>query len=272
MKKILALILTIAAVCCFASCGGNNQTADTNSDDVKTNSQQTESDVDYIKNKGTLVIGVTDYEPMNYKENDEWTGFDTEFANAVAEKLGVKAEFKEIEWDNKIMELNSKSLDSVWNGMTLTDEVKNSMSCSKPYVVNAQVVVMDKDKIDNYKSIEDFSDVAFVAEAGSAGEAAVLDAGYNCTAVSSQADALLEVSSGAADACVIDITMAKAMTGEGTSYSSLKEGLALTSEEYGIGFRKDSDLTQEVNKIIDELKADGTLDKLAEKYNLTLAE
>lgn len=270
MKKFLAMVLAVATVFCFAACS-TKQNGDSNAptdNDVKTQV----SDLDYIKNKGTLVIGITDYEPMNYKENDEWTGFDTEFAQAVAEKLGVTAEFKEIEWDNKIMELDSKALDTVWNGMTLTDEVKNSMSCSKPYVVNAQVVVMDKDKIDNYKSIEDFADITFVAEAGSAGEAAILDANYECTAVSSQSDALLEVASGAADACVIDITMAKAMTGEGTSYAQLKEGLALTSEEYGIGFRKGSDLTEEVNKIIDELKADGTLIKLAEKYNLTLAE
>ncbi len=273
MKKILALILAVATVFCFASCGKQ----ETKEADVKTSAPAADtgnkdSDADYIVNKGTLVIGVTDYEPMNYKENGEWTGFDTEFAQAVAEKLGVKAEFKEIEWDNKIMELNSKALDSVWNGMTLTDEVKNGMECSKPYVINAQVVVMAKDKVDNYKEVSDLKDLSFVAEAGSAGEKAITEAGYECTAVQTQADALMEVSAGAADACVIDITMAKAMTGEGTSYASLKEGIALTSEEYGIGFRKGSDMAEKVNQIIDEFKADGTLEALAKKYDLTLAE
>ena len=260
MKKILALLLALAMmVCVMASCGGETKTG--------------ESDLDYIKNKGTLVIGITDYEPMNYKAEDgTWTGFDTEFAQAVAEKLGVTAEFIEIDWDGKIMELDSKAIDCVWNGMTLTDEVLNGMSCSDPYVVNAQVVVMSADKVDDYKDVESLKDLKFVAEAGSAGEKAILDAGYECTAVSTQADALLEVSSGAADACVIDITMAKAMTGEGTSYAGLASGISLTEEVYGIGFRKGSDTVSEVNKIIKELRLDGTLDKLAEKYSLTLAE
>ena len=208
---------------------------------------------------------------MNYKEDGAWTGFDTEFAEAVAAKLGVKAEFVEIDWDNKVFELNSKAIDCVWNGMTLTNEVVNSMNCSKPYVVNAQVLVMNKDKIADYTTVEALKDLTFVAEAGSAGAAAIADAGYTATEVSTQADALMEVAAGAEDACVIDITMANAMTGEGTNYADLTYGLSLTSEEYGIGFRKDSDLTEKVNGIIDELNNDGTLPALAEKYELTLA-
>lgn len=230
------------------------------------------SDLAYIQDKGEMVIGITEYEPMNFQENGEWTGFDTEFAKLVAEKLGVTAKFIVIEWDNKIAELDSKAIDSVWNGMTLTDEVKKGMNCTDPYVINAQVLVTKADKVDNYKAVEDLKDLTFVAESGSAGEAAIKDAGYTCTAVSTQADALLEVSSGAADACVIDITMAKAMTGEGTSYSDLAVGMSLTSEDYGIGFRKGSDVTAKVNEIIKELKADGSLQKLADKYSLTLAE
>ena len=170
------------------------------------------------------------------------------------------------------MELESKAIDCVWNGMTITDEVKNGMNVTDPYVVNAQVVVMAADKVADYKTVEDLKDLKFVAEAGSAGEAAIADAGYTSTGVLTQADALMEVSSGAADACVIDITMANAMTGEGTSYANLAAGIALTSEDYGIGFRKGSDVTAEVNKIMDELIADGTLPALAEKYSLTLAE
>lgn len=208
---------------------------------------------------------------MNYQEDGQWTGFDTEFAEAVAAKLGVKAEFVEIDWDNKVFELNSKAIDCVWNGMTLTNEVVNSMNCSKPYVVNAQVLVMNKDKIADYTTVESLKDLTFVAEAGSAGAAAIADAGYTATEVSTQADALMEVAAGAEDACVIDITMANAMTGEGTNYADLTYGLSLTSEEYGIGFRKDSDLTEKVNGIIDELNNDGTLPALAEKYGLTLA-
>ena len=170
------------------------------------------------------------------------------------------------------MELDSKAIDCVWNGMTLTDEVLKGMSCTNPYVVNAQVLVMKKDKIDTYKKVEDLKDVTFVAEAGSAGEKAIQEAGYTCTGVTAQSDALLEVSSGAADACVIDITMAKAMTGEGTSYADLAPGISLTEESYGIGFRKGSDMAEAVNKLMADMKKDGSLQKLADKYKLTLAE
>ena len=264
MKKILSLLLALTLVCClFTACG--EKPAESNNAPA--------SDLAYIKDKGTMIVGITEYEPMNFKdENGEWTGFDTEFTLAVAEKLGVDVEFIEIDWDGKIMEVDSKSIDCVWNGMTLTDEVKNGMNCSDPYVMNAQVVVATADKLDAIKSVEDLEGLKLVAESGSAGEAAITDAGYECTAVLTQADALLEVKSGSADACVIDITMANAMTGEGTSYAELAAGISLTEEFYGIGFRKDSDVTAEVNKIIDELIADGTLPALAEKYELTLAE
>ena len=101
-----------------------------------------DSDVQYIKDKGKLVVGITEFEPMDYKDaNGEWIGFDADMAKLVAEKLGVDIEFTVINWDNKIMELDSKSIDVVWNGMTLTDEVKNSMECTNPYFNNAQVVV-----------------------------------------------------------------------------------------------------------------------------------
>ena len=229
------------------------------------------SDLQYVLDKGTLVVGMTDYAPMNYYEDGVLTGFDTEFAQAVAEKLGVKAEFIEIEWDSKLLELDSKAIDCIWNGMTITNEVLNATNCSNPYVVNAQVVVMAKDKLDTYKTVEDLKDITFAAEAGSAGAAAIADAGYTATEVNAQTDALMEVASGAADACVIDITMANAMTGEGTSYADLGYAISLTEEEYGIAFRKDSDLTAKVNEIMADLIAEGTLPALAEKYELTLA-
>lgn len=260
LKKVLAVLLCVLFVSgMFAACSKSNNS---------------KSDLDYVKSKGKMVIGVTLYEPMNYKdENGNWTGFDTEFAQAVCEKLGVEAEFIVIDWDNKIFELDSKKIDCAWNGMTLTDEVKESMSCTKPYVKNEQVVVMRADAVKNYTDVASLKDVTFAAESGSAGEAALKDLSLdaNLTSVAAQSDALMEVKSGSVQACVIDNTMANAMTGEGTSYSELAQGISLTSEEYGVGFRKDSDLTAEVDKIIDEMKADGSLQKLADKYNLTLA-
>ncbi len=260
LKKVLAVVLCVLFVSgMFAACSKSNNS---------------KSDLDYVKSKGKMVIGVTLYEPMNYKdESGNWTGFDTEFAQAVCEKLGVEAEFIVIDWDNKIFELDSKKIDCAWNGMTLTDEVKESMSCTKPYVKNEQVVVMKADAVKNYTDVASLKDVTFAAESGSAGEAALKDLslGANLTSVAAQSDALMEVKSGSVQACVIDNTMANAMTGEGTSYSELAQGISLTSEEYGVGFRKGSDLTAEVDKIIDEMKADGSLQKLADKYNLTLA-
>lgn len=278
MKKTLALVLA-ALMCVFAFTACQNtatndvETPDANVETPDVNNENTEvaSDLAYITDKGTLVVGMTDYAPMNYYEDGVLTGFDTEFAEAVAAKLGVKAEFIEIEWDSKILELDAKAIDCVWNGMTLTNEVKNAMNCSVPYVVNAQVVVMAADKLADYATVESLAGLTFAAEAGSAGAAAIVDAGYTPVEVGTQTDALMEVAAGSADACVIDITMANAMTGEGTSYADLGYSLALTTEEYGIGFRKDSDVTAKVNEVIAGLYADGTLPALAEKYELTLA-
>jgi len=174
--------------------------------------EATVKDLDYIKSKGKLVIGITDYEPMNYKDSaGEWTGFDTEFALAVCEKLGVEAEFVEIDWDNKFITLESKAIDCIWNGMTISEEVLKNTSCSIAYVKNAQVVVMAKDKIDEYKTAESMKDLVFAVEAGSAGAAAAEENGFEIVEAGAQTDALLEVVSGACDACIIDITMANAM-------------------------------------------------------------
>lgn len=291
MKKTLAICLAalmLVSTALLSSCGGSNANTDGKDVDVEgnveenvegnaegddaQNSTDTASDLAYVTDKGTLVIGITEYEPMNYMVDGAWTGFDTEFAEAVAAKLGVTAEFIEIDWDSKAFELESKAIDCVWNGMTLTDEVLNSMSCSNPYVVNAQVLVMNKEYINDYTTTESLDELQLVAEAGSAGAAAIADLGYEAVEVGTQADALMEVAAGAEDGCVIDITMANAMTGEGTSYADLAYGLALSSEEYGIGFRKGSDLTAKVNEIMAELVADGTLPALAEKYELSLVD
>lgn len=274
-KKLIAIVLAalmVVMVAVFAACGGNGGTETTN-DDVTTN-ESVASDLEYVKNKGKLVVGMTLYEPMNYKdENGELIGFDTEFAQAVAEKLGVEVEFFEIaDWDNKFVELSTKNIDCVWNGMTITDEALKNSSVSNAYAKNAQVVVMKADKIENYKDVESMKELTFVAEQGSAGKAAADANNFNCTEVKYQSDALLEVKSGAADACIIDLTMAKAMTGEGTSYEDLASGLELETEEYGISCREGSDLTAEINKIMEEMKKDGSLAKIAEKYGIVLAD
>ena len=231
-----------------------------------------ESDLAYVKEKGTLVVGITEFEPMDYKdENGEWIGFDADMAKAFAESLGVTAEFQVIDWDNKILELDGKTIDCVWNGMTLTDEVTSAMECTNAYLNNAQVVVVPADVADQYQDEESLKDLSFAVEAGSAGEAEVSALGLNYTPVSSQADALMEVASKSSDAAVIDSLMAGAMIGEGTGYADLTYTIGLNSEEYGVGFRKGSDLAAALNDYFTTSLEDGSMEKVAETYGVQAA-
>lgn len=278
MKKILAMLLAIAMLAClFAGCGNSDKSNDgsTPGSDAAPGTDVTPaSDYEELQDKGTMVVGITDFAPMDYRDdNGEWTGFDAELARLVASQLGLECEFIEIDWDNKILELESKSIDCVWNGMTLTDEVLNAMECTAPYLVNAQVVVMKSDKVADYADVDAMKDLAVAVESGSAGDETATNNGFtNVTKVTAQADALMEVASGTADACIIDLTMAKAMTGDGTSYADLSIAAEMDREEYGIGFRKGSDMAQKVNDIIASLKDDGTLQALADKYGLSLID
>ncbi len=284
MKKMIALLLAALMVLSMAACA--SKTADTTpaADAAQTDAPADttepadaaepaeETDLAYIQNKGTLVIGITDFEPMDYKEADgNWIGFDADMAKAFAESLGVTAEFVEIDWDNKILELDSKTIDCVWNGMTLTAEVTSSMECSNAYCNNAQVVIVPADKAADYQTVESCKDLVFAAEAGSAGEAELTALGYNVTPVKAQSDALMEVAAGTSDAAVIDSLMAAAMVGEGTGYADLTYTCGLNSEEYGVGFRKGSDLAQKLNDFFKASYDDGTMLKIAETYGVQAA-
>ena len=231
-----------------------------------------ESDMEYVKDKGTLVIGITDFEPMDYKDADgKWIGFDADMAAAFAKSIGVEPEFVEIDWDNKILELDGKTIDCVWNGMTLTDEVKSSMSTSNAYCNNAQVVIVRKDVADKYQDEESLKELSFAVEAGSAGEEQVSALGLNFTPVKAQSDALMEVAAGTSDAAVIDSLMAAAMVGEGTGYADLTYTIGLNSEEYGVGFRKGSDLTDALNEFFKTSYEDGSMLECADTYGVQAA-
>ncbi len=157
--------------------------------------------------------------------------------------------------------------------MTITEEATSNSTVSDPYVINAQVVVAKADVVAQYDSIEAMNGLTIAVENGSAGEAAANGiAGATVVPLQNQAAALLEVKAGTADACVIDITMAYAMTGEGTNYADLAPGISLTEELYGVSFRKNSDVAPLFNEFMAKLKEDGTLQALADKYNLTLAQ
>ena len=261
MKKVLAIIFVLA-ICAvtifgFAAC--------------------TEKD--------TLKIGVTVFKPMNYYVDgtSEWTGFETEFARAAAKVMGYEnVEFVEIIWENKITELQSGNIDLVWNAMTIKEELKENMDISVPYMHNNQVAVIRKSDEAKYTSLASMSGAKLGAEAESAGESAIKatnelkDAPY--AAMQAQSDVLLELKSGTIDVGFIDLTMASASIGEGTSYSDLVmidnngEYLMIgADEQYGVGARKGDPIIDKLNAAMKQLYNDGTLLRLAEKYGLTEA-
>lgn len=273
MKKLTALILAgLMAVTALAGCGGNSEsTADKSSSEKASN-----GDWDYIKNKGELTIGITYFEPMNYKdENGELTGFETEFAQSVCEKLGVKANFQKIDWDSKEVELNAKTIDCIWNGLTITDERKENMGISNPYMGNKQIMVTKADKADKYTSAEAVKGATVVAEKKSAGEDVAKSDEFfkeaNYVSVDSQAKALLEVKSGTADIAVIDYVMSIGTITNGSDYADLKviDGKDFAEEEYGIAVRKgDTETLNKINEAVKAVADDGKLKEIAKKYSL----
>ncbi|MBQ1272229.1 MAG: transporter substrate-binding domain-containing protein [Clostridia bacterium] len=271
MKKILALIL--AAVLCAALFCGCTITKDGDNTDTSGNNDGNSApagDLAYVKNNGKIIIGVTVFQPMDWQDNGEWVGFDAEMAKKFAEYLGVDAEFMIIaDWSKKAMELDTKGVDVVWNGMTLTDEVKSLMGTSEPYCKNAQIVVVKKELADSIKSVEDLKSLTFAVENGSAGAKALAAINVEYTAVDTQDKALMEVSTGASQACVVDLLMAGAMIGEGTSMPNLTTSISLTEEEYGVGFRKNSNLVAEFNKFWKQAYDNGTVMQMAEKYGIS---
>lgn len=282
-KRLLVLALALATLFVFTACGGSGggNTADVSqptaasaaTDSSASSSTADGSDLAYVEGKGSLVIGYTVYAPMNYTDDSgSFTGFDTELAEAVCEKLGVTPNFVEINWDTKEIELSAKSIDCIWNGLTITDDRKETMEISEPYIQNAQVVVMKNDA--EYTDTASLVGKVVCAEAGSAGEESIQSnedlAKADYVSKDVQTACLLEVAAGTADAAVLDLTLANAMTGEGTDYKDLVIKDKLDIEYYGVAFRKGSDICAKVNSILQELTTDGTMAKLAEKYGLDL--
>ena len=275
MKKMFATMLALSMCLSLAACGPKSSASTSGSSagtsaSSASGSQTAASDVDYVKEKGTLVVGMTDFAPMDYKAegSDEWIGFDADMAKAFAESLGVEVEFLEINWDNKALELENKGIDAVWNGMTLTDDVKALMATSEPYCLNGQVVVLAADVADQYQTVESLSELSFAVENGSAGMEQAEAAGLDYVAMDTQAKALMEVASGTSDAAIIDLLMAVAMVGEGTSYPDLTYTVQLSSDEYGVGFRKGSDLAEAFSSFWKEAYDAGTVMEIAEKYGI----
>ena len=255
MKKLLTLVMTllVALTACFGltACGGKEESGITD---------------------GKLTIGYTIYAPMNYFDGNEFVGFDTELAEKFCAEIGVEAEFVEINWDNKLIDLKSKAIDCIWNGMTITDAIKEQTAVSSPYLENKQVVVCKAENASKYSdanSIKSAKKIAF--EKGSAGDLVLTDLGITIDSVrveaTAQRDALLEVYTGASDIAIIDLTMAKVMTGAGTYASLTYVDVGFELEEFGVAFRKgDAGLAKAFDLFIKMCKADGTYNALYAKY------
>lgn len=287
MKKLTCTLLAVTLALSLAACGSTVDTTAESTEAASTDSaaadsadtaeaaNSADSDLAYIQGNGQMVIGYTVYAPMNYTDDEgNFTGFDTELATAVCEKLGVEPVFQEINWETKVVELDAKTIDCIWNGMTLTDDIMANTACTQAYAKNAQVIVMKKDAA--YTGTADLVGASIAYEAGSAGQGTI-EADENLSQgdlipKTVQADCLPEVEAGSCQAAVLDLTLANAMIGEGTSYADLEIKDELNVEEYGVAFRKGSDAAAAVDAAFEELKADGTMQALADKYNLELAD
>jgi polar amino acid transport system substrate-binding protein len=274
MKKIVVFLLTCVLMLGTFGCGSAQQ--GTNSDG-NSGQQTAKTDWDYIKDKGEMIIGITYYAPMNYKDSaGKLIGFETEFAEAVCTKLGVKAVFQEIDWNAKETELNAKNIDAIWNGMTKNEERMKNMDFSLSYLNNRPVMIVRTADEEKYQTPESLAGASVIAEAGSMAEdIAKSDAFFaqgKFTGVDTQIKAFLELKSKTADVCVGDYVMAIGSLGAGTDFADLQVSKYKTfdPEEYGIGFRKGSvETLKQVNGAIEELKASGELNTIADHYKLT---
>lgn len=260
MKKTIALLLALMLAVGLCACGGS--------------SGSTDADWAYIESKGEMIIGITYFEPMNYLLDDgTLTGFETEFAEAVCGILGVTPKFQEISWSAKETELAAKNIDCIWNGMTITEERAENMTISQPYMANKQVLIV---KSENAAAMADSVDgLTIVAEAESAGEGVIQTEAFfenaDILGVDTQAKSLMEVAAGTADGCVVDYVVSIGMIGEGADYADLVtvDSRAFGEEEYGIALRKgETEFETKLNDAINQLRDDGTLAEIAEKYKL----
>lgn len=266
MKKILALALAlIMCVSMFAlsSCG-------------------TVKDWKTIEENGYFTVGMTIYDPMNYYAEDgvTLTGFDTEFAQLVAAELGVEVKFQLIEWDKKYLELNGNKVDCLWNGFTSNcaddDGVQRSdkVDFSYAYLDNAQCVIVKSSDLANYTGKDSLAGKKVAYEAGSAGATfatSVVTDESKQFPVASQLDAFTELQTGKVDFIVVDVLLANEKCGTSAYPDLVKvDAIEIETEEYSIGFRKNSDFTEKVNDAILVLLNNGKLEALAEKYDVTI--
>ena len=258
--RLLAQAAVSAAVI-LAGCGSSTVTE-------QNSRPEPAVDMTYIGERGRIIVGVTEFEPLDHIENGEWTGFDAELAALFAESCGVAAEFAEIDWDRKTELLETGEIDLIWNGMTRTDDLNDTITCSGPYLSNAQGIVMQQPEFGKYTSETECSHLLFACEKGSAGEKLLAEKRYRSVGCDSLKDALFAVAEGRTDAAAVDMIMAAHMTSEGSEFPGLSFAYPMNEEFICVGMRRGSELESRVNSFLGEKAADGTLAAIAEKYGL----
>ncbi|MGN0431140.1 MAG: transporter substrate-binding domain-containing protein [Lachnospiraceae bacterium] len=261
LKKMGILFATAVTLMILSGCTRNNG-------DAVLAIEPGQTDLEYVQSKGTLVVGITDFAPMDYRDGEVWAGFDANLAEAFAESIGVTVEFVEIDWDKKTELIEKGSIDCIWNGMTRTKELQETIACSEPYLSNAQVIVLRSGEMEQYNTTAACQHLLFAVEAGSTGEALLKEMKYRYITFPTQMEALQSVSEKKADAAVIDIIMAAYYTGEGQEFENLGFDISLNNEVICVGFRKDSDLIEKVNEFLKAFYEDGTIESMAIRYGI----
>lgn len=269
MRSVLAVMLVLTMLLGMAACGAAETATKTEEETATGTADET------VK---TVVVGYTDYAPMNYTENGKLIGFDTELAEAVFAKLGYTPIFKEINWDNKYTDLNAGTITCIWNGFTANtaddDGVARAekVDFSYNYMTNEQVIVTKADVAATITDVSALAGKVGAVENSSAGDTYLTTTitGAIKKGVTSQMDAMKDLALGTVDFAVLDAQLAKANIGKG-DYTGLAivEAIKSEGEYYAIGFKKGSDLTAKVNGALEALAADGTIATLAAKYNLS---
>jgi polar amino acid transport system substrate-binding protein len=231
-----------------------------------------------VRDEGKFICGVTEYEPMNYRDaSGNWQGFDTEFALAVGQKLGMQVEFQLIEWSNKFAELNSRAITAIWNGFTATANEPdgtprvNLCDMSYSYMTNTQAVVVRANRASEFRAQSDLAGKTVAVEAGSAGETkakGLVGESGRVIGAPAQIHTFMEVMSGAVDAAIIDVILAQQLAGSGDYAGLAVSNIPMDAEVYAIGFRRGDPLRDRVNAAISELHREGRLAQIARKYGL----
>ncbi|MFT5873598.1 MAG: polar amino acid transport system substrate-binding protein [Clostridium sp.] len=232
----------------------------------------TDNSLTDIKEKKELIIGLDDnFPPMGFRDNSgEIVGFDIDMANEVGKRMGVKVTFKPVEWDGVILSLNNKDIDAIWNGLTITDKRKEQIAFSKAYLQNKQIIIVGSKSTISKKS--DLNDKTVGLQMGSSSETALAKDSSLTNSLkkikkySNNTEALLDLNAGRIDAVIVDEVVGRYYANKKPDdYKVLDEDLGI--EDYGVGIRKtDTSLTKEIDRLLNEIKNDGTADTISKKW------